>query len=351
MLTPLPSRVNIGNPLVSIAPDWSVIIASYNSSGTLDRCLVALEQSSLRPAECLVIVDGSTDESESIARRHGARVVALRERQGPAHARNLGARLAQGEWILFLDSDVCIHPDGLARIVEALGRDCSLDAVMGAYDDTPAATPFLAQYRNLLHCFTHRTGRREASTFWAGCGAIRKDAFFRSGGLDERYNRPAIEDLELGLRLRSMGGRILLDPAVQVKHLKCWTLSSMVRTDVWDRGVPWTRLILRTGRMPNDLNVRWTQRLSVGLSALLVPALAWGAPRTALACLIAVIGLNLPFLWFLRRKRGIRFAFSAVPVHVLFHIYSGIAFGLGVAFHLASALSQSGSRPAPEETT
>jgi hypothetical protein len=148
-----------------------------------------------------------------------------------------------------------------------------------------------------------------------------------------------------------MGGRIRLDPAVQVKHLKCWTLTSMVRTDVWDRGVPWTRLILRTGRMPNDLNVRWTQRLSVGLSALLVPAVAWGAPRTGLACLIGLIGLNLPFLWFLRRKRGIGFAFRAVPVHVLFHFYSGIAFGLGVAFHLASALSQSGSRPAPEETS
>ncbi len=48
-------------------------------------------------------------------------------------------------------------------------------------------------------------------------------------------------------------------------------MRSMVRTDVFDRGIPWTLLILRAGRMPDDLNVRWTQRLSIlGVAALLL---------------------------------------------------------------------------------
>jgi GT2 family glycosyltransferase len=316
----------------------------------LEQCLTALERSDLRPVECVVVQDGSTDDSAAVAERHGARVIVLHEQQGPAHARNIGVRLAQGDLILFLDADVCIHPDAIQRIVEHFRRDPSLDAVIGAYDDSPAAPPFISQYRNLLHCFTHRAGHRDAGTFWSGCGAVRKEAFMRCGGLDERYERPAIEDIEFGYRLKAAGGRILLDPAVQVKHLKCWTLGSMIKTDVFDRGVPWTRLILRAGRMPNDLNVCWSQRLSVAMSFLSVAALACGSGITALACVLAVLGLNLPFFIFLAGRRRIWFVLRSLPVHLLFHFYSGVAFALGVGAHLLSAFGAAASAAAPEET-
>ncbi len=315
----------------------------------LDRCLTALEQSLLRPAECVVVQDGSTDDSAAVAERHGARVVVLREQQGPAHARNVGARLTQGDLILFLDADVCIHSDAIQRIVEHFQRDPLLDAVIGAYDDSPAAPPFISQYRNLLHCFTHRAGHRDAGSFWSGCGAVRKQVFLRYGGLDERYGRPAIEDIEFGSRLKAAGGRILLDPAIQVKHLKCWTLASMIKTDIFDRGIPWTRLILRDGRMPNDLNVRWSQRLSVVMSFLAVAALGCGSGKTAIACLLAVLTLNLPFFIFLAARRRVWFVLSSLPVHLLFHFYSGVAFGLGVISHLLSMFGAAESEAAPEK--
>ena len=333
------------------APELSVVIAAYNSAETLRQCLAELRRSSLQPAECVVVLDGSTDNSEAIAEQYAARVIVLHERQGPAHARNVGARLAQGDWILFLDADVCIHSDAISRIAEHFRKDPALDAVIGAYDDSPAAAPFISQYRNLLHCFTHRAGKRDAGTFWAGCGAIRKEAFLRCGGFDERYGWPAIEDIELGMRLSAASGRILLDPSVQVKHLKCWTLASMIKTDVFHRGVPWTRLILRTGRMPNDLNVRWTQRFSVVMSFLLLASLVSVSPLTALGCALALLCCNLPFVSFLWRKRGMWFVVAALPTHFLFHFYSGIAFGLGVGSHLINSLGASESETAPEETT
>ena len=61
-----------------------------------------------------------------------------------------------------------------------------------------------------------------------------------------------------------------LDSAIQCKHLKVWTLWSLVRTDVLQRGIPWTELILRTRYLPNDLNLSWSQRVSAALSFLLV---------------------------------------------------------------------------------
>jgi len=329
----------------------SIVIAAYNSAKELGACLTAVNRSSWIPAECIVVVDGATDDTSVVAEQHGARVVFLQQQQGPAHARNVGARLASGDIILFLDADVCIHPDAIERLIKHFRQDASLAAVIGAYDDLPAATPFVSQYRNLLHCYTHRRGRAEAETFWAGCGAIRRDVFLRFGGLDERYGRPAIEDIEFGLRLHAAGERILLDAAIQVKHVKCWTLASMIATDVFDRGVPWTRLILRTGCMPDDLNLRWTQRLSV-LTAFLSPAaLAWGHPWLGLTFALALVCLNLGLFLFLRSRRGIWFALNSLPIHFLFHFYSGIAFGIGLCSHLLSASPATESEPAQEEIT
>ncbi|HXJ42063.1 MAG TPA: glycosyltransferase family 2 protein, partial [Bryobacteraceae bacterium] len=294
----------------------------------------ALSQSSVKPLECLVVDDGSTDDSKAVAARHGARVMVLEERQGPARARNIGARHAQGDLILFLDADVCIHDDALGRVVEHFSQDLSLDAVIGAYDDKPAAKPFVSRHRNLLHCFTHRAGHQDASTFWSGCGAVRRETFLRLDGFDEHYDRPAIEDIEFGARLKRAGGRIRLDAAIQVQHLKCWTFMNMLKTDIFDRGIPWTRLILRTRSMPDDLNVRWSQRLSVALAFLLAVAI-WRANVMAIAgCGLALGCLNVRYYFFLAERNGGWFALRAVPLHFLFHFYSGVAFLLGAALHV-----------------
>jgi glycosyltransferase involved in cell wall biosynthesis len=327
-----------------VSPTISVVIAVHNGARTLERCLEALSKSALTPWECLVVDDGSDDDTSAVAERHGVRAIALNKRRGPAHARNVGARQARGEVILFLDADVCIHPDVITRLEEHFRRDPSLDAVIGAYDDSPAATPFVSQYRNLLHCSTHRLGLPDASTFWTACGAIRRKAFLRSGGFDDHFDRPAIEDIEFGSRLKVRGGRILLDPAIQVQHLKCWTLGSMIKTDIFDRGIPWTRLILRSGSMPNDLNVRWSQRLSVALASILAGAVLLGAGYTALACTLALVRLNWPFYSLVSKRLGFWSGLRAVPLHFLFHFYCGAAFLLGASMHLFS-----GAEPAASE--
>jgi hypothetical protein len=70
--------------------------------------------------------------------------------------------------------------------------------VFGSYDDSPPAPAFTAQYKNLIHRYYHQRPRREASTFWAGCGAVRRSVFLGLEGFDvERYRVPSIEDIEL----------------------------------------------------------------------------------------------------------------------------------------------------------
>jgi glycosyltransferase involved in cell wall biosynthesis len=255
----------------------SVIIPVYNGGKYLRACLEHLSRSMFSGYECIVVDDGSTDDSVETARSFSAKVLSTGGRRGPAHARNLGAKAAAGDVLFFIDSDVCVGFDTLARVAAHFADDPELAALMGSYDDSPKCKDFLSQYKNLMHCFVHQNGQQQASTFWSGCGAIRKHIFLEHSGFDESYGRPAIEDIELGFRLFRAEQKLLLDPDVQVKHLKAWSFFNLVKTDVFDRGIPWTELIMRDRRLPNDLNLQISQRISVALMFLLVGTAAVGA--------------------------------------------------------------------------
>ncbi len=239
--------------------------------------------------------------------------------------------MAKGELLFFVDSDVCVHPETIGGVLAAFAREPSIHAVIGAYDDSPDSGTFLSQYRNLMHCFVHRTGSREAFTFWSGCGAIRRDVFLDLGGFDEGYIRPSIEDIEFGYRLVAAGKKILLEPEIEVKHLKRWTFWRMLKADIFDRGIPWTELILRHGRMPSDLNLQVHQRLSVILVFAALALLITGHfLYLGLIVLLVVVALNFPFYSFLASKRGGLFAIAAIPFHLLYHFYNGLSFGAGI---------------------
>ena len=245
------------------------MIPVYNASAFLELCLTALAASETQPFECIVVDDGSTDDSPAVAERHGAKVLHTGGRCGPAMARNMGVKSASGDVILFIDSDVCVHSDTISKVVAEFTWHPEIDALMGSYDRSPAAGNFMSQYRNLMHCFVHQNSNREATTFWAGCGAIRRQVFLEFGGFDEKYHAPAIEDIELGSRLVQAKRKVVLSADIQVQHLKRWSLRNTLKTDFFYRALPWSDLVIRSGSMPNDLNLRINQRISVALVFLL----------------------------------------------------------------------------------
>ncbi len=277
----------------------SVVIPSYNGGTQLDECLNAIAHLATPPSEVIVVDDGSNDGSIQKAAEGGFRTLATSGREGPAVARNIGAQAAAGDIVFFLDADVCVHSDAMERLAAAFA-DPGIDAVIGSYDDDPSSRDFLSQYKNLMHCFVHQNARSEASTFWSGCGAVRRDVFLAMSGFDASYKRPAIEDIELGYRLRGAGRRILLDRELRVKHLKKWTFWGLLKTDVLDRGIPWTELILRDQKMPNDLNLQISQRVSIGLVYLMLAYAAFHALRFggyALLPLFTILFILLSSFW------------------------------------------------------
>ena len=248
----------------------SVIIPACDASAHLTRCLDALSYSRYPAFETIVIDDGSKDNTPEIAESYGVTLLRNDRRRGPAFARNLAAKHATGDILFFIDSDVCAKSDTLERIRAHFEEDSKLSALMGSYDTDPYSPDFISQYRNLMHSYVHQTGAENASTFWSGCGAIRRNVFEEHSGFSEDYARPAIEDIELGYRLVGNGHKILLDRDLLVTHLKKWTFIGLVKTDILDRGIPWTELILRDKFMPNDLNLQLSQRVSVALVFMLI---------------------------------------------------------------------------------
>ena len=317
----------------------SLIVPVHDGGRMFVRCMSSLEKLDPAPDEIIVVADGDRDGSRTVAERSGARVLKRDSPGGPALARNLGAGIARGDILLFVDADVTVSPDAVQRVAEAFRREPELAALFGSYDDDPGVETFVSQYRNLLHHYVHQTSEEEASTFWGACGAIRREVFQEMGGYDDSYGEPSIEDIELGYRLRHAGHRIRLLKGLQVKHLKHWKLTSMLKTDFFRRALPWTRLILREGEMLNDLNLRTSQRLSVflvfGLPVTLAASL-WKSVFLVPFLVMAgsLLWINRDFYRFLARKKGYWFAARAVPLHWLYYFYSGAAFGAGLLGHL-----------------
>ena len=322
----------------------SVIIPVHNGGDAFRACLAALSRCQPPAHELLVVVDGPDADAAALATAAGARLIQLPSRVGPARARNIAAAAASGDILLFVDADVVVPPGLVGRMAAFLGGNPGIAAVIGSYDDAPADPGFLSQYRNLLHHYVHQTGHEEASTFWCGCGAIRRDVFLSAGGFNGGFADPSIEDIEFGYRLRQGGHRIRLAKDVQVTHLKRWTPWLLLRTDVFQRAAPWTRLIIRSGVLPNDLNVGTRSRVSVALVAVLGAALAaavsspWALIVAALAAL-GLLALNAGFYWFLWRVRGPAFTIAAVPWHWIYYACAGIGLLIGAGQELLGRLT------------
>jgi hypothetical protein len=332
----------------------SVVIPVHNGGRDFERCLRGLRDSSRADFECVVVDDGSTDDSGALAERFGARVLRHDAPLGPAAARNAGALAATRPLVFFLDADVAVHPDAIERALRRFEADPGLAGLFGSYDDAPAARPWVSQFRNLLHHYVHQSGAfvddaRPARTFWTGCGFIRREVFVGLGGFDPlRYARPAIEDIELGYRVVRAGHRLALARDVRATHLKRWTLLDMVRTDVLRRGVPWMLLMKRSRVAETDLNVARSQQVCVAAAGLgglgLLASAAWpGLLAVPLVAMAAIVALNSGFYRFLARTKGLAFAAWAILPHLVYYACCGasVVIALGI-WHLAPRVRAAG---------
>lgn len=295
-----------------------MVIPAYNAAVHLVRILEPLQMLGSQ-WEVLVVDDGSDDTTWSLLCRLPVQAWRTQGREGQSRARNLAARQATGEYLVFVDSDVLTSAATLAEMVAFLEARPELDGVFGCYADARCAQESsVSRFRNLLHRYVHQCGAGPAGSFWAGMGAIRRETFLRHGGFDSDFD--GIEDVELGARICQTGGKFWLEPSFEGQHLKRWTLGSMIRTDILVRAAPWTYYGW-LGRTPRrGLNLSPVHALA---PLLLLLGIFWPAARWLY--LLA----NLRAYRFFGRSGGIRLALFSVLYLGIHHLccLSGAALG------------------------
>ncbi len=310
----------------------SVIIPAHNASSTLAYCLEALTQLTSPPHEILVVCDGCTDRTEEVARLHGARVIEYPLRRGASYARNVGAAAAQGGVFFFIDADCVANPTVLSLGLEAICGGEQL--IFGSYTRETRASGFLTKFKNLQHHFTHQQGADYQTTFWSGCGAVTREAFEAIGGFD--VNLLSCEDIEFGSAASRLGYRVRLVRAMQVEHLKEYSLTGLVRSDLFQRAIPWTRLIYsgRTGM--GALNTNRRGRISVAATGVmllaLIASLFWTPAIAAAAlALLAVLAANWELITLTAQELGWLQGAASAGVLLVHYFVCGVGYAVGRA--------------------
>jgi cellulose synthase/poly-beta-1,6-N-acetylglucosamine synthase-like glycosyltransferase len=197
---------------------YSVIVPAYNAGGTVAECLRALAGQTLPASEYEVIVvdDGSTDATAGIVKTFPVRCLSQPNR-GPAAARNLGAREAKGEIILFTDSDCVPDPGWLAEMAKPF-VDPGVVAVKGAYrtDQRSLVARFAqVEFEERFELLKKAASIDMIDTYSA---AYRKAVFDEAGGFDESFPVANNEDTELSYKLSSLGKKMVFNPRAVVAH-------------------------------------------------------------------------------------------------------------------------------------
>ncbi len=291
-------------------PAISVIIPARNASDTLPECLAALENQTVprERYEVIVVDDGSSDQTSSVAQRDGV-VVVRQPHMGPAAARNRGAEVAQGDVLLFLDADCVPSPDWIEQMVSSLSEDGVVGA-KGRYETRQRGVVARFAQLEFEEKYARLARHRYIDFVDTYSAAFRRDVFQKERGFDTSFPYWSAEDVEFSFRLAIKGYRMVFNPKATVFHRhasRLWPyLRKKFRYGYW-RVTVYRRYpgkLVRDSYTPRTLPVQivlagavaatWTASIFVPQSRILAGALSGAFLLSTLPFLISGLRRDLP---------------------------------------------------------
>jgi glycosyltransferase involved in cell wall biosynthesis len=209
----------------------SVIIPVGNDAIYLGEVLNGLSEQTQKPFEVVIVDDRVTDSSLKLLQKTELPIKLLKtteERYGVSSARNIGAESAGGDIIVFIDSDVLIPLDALSRIGKATEK---YDGAIGIQSKYCGFNNTASKYKNQWMRWTFLKLKSPVSLFYTSLAGIKRSAFIESGGFDERYKMPSIEDTVFGNKLAQLGFKIHIDKQLEYIHKRRYSLFDILKTD------------------------------------------------------------------------------------------------------------------------
>ena len=175
----------------------SIIIPSYNSIKTIDKCLSSIFNSRYNNYEVIVVSDNSNDNSDNIIKKYPCKLIKLNKNVGAAAARNIGAKKAKGNILVFLDSDVIIK-NNAKKIINNNFKNNNINLIQGIYSHTPNYKNFTTQFLQSHTCYYLFTNNLKFTQSLCTCFlSIRKKLFLEVNGFDENFYSSNSEDEDL----------------------------------------------------------------------------------------------------------------------------------------------------------
>jgi len=208
----------------------SVIIVNWNGKHFLKECLDSVLAQDFKGFEVILVDNASTDGSAAFVKEHypKVRLIASPENTGFAHANNIAAKVAEGEYLVFLNPDTAVGKDWLRHLLAPLERDPTIGATGSKllFHDDHAHINSVGTFVSVFG-FTGSLGdgqpasefSREQELFApsGGGAAIRKKLYSEIGGIYEPYFMYE-DDVDLGWRVWNAGLRVVLVPNAIVYH-------------------------------------------------------------------------------------------------------------------------------------
>ncbi len=207
-------------------PTVSVIVPFAGADADLERLLAALSGLRLAPGDELIVADNRAGARP--ARRGGAEIIDASRIRTPAFARNQAARIANGEWLVFIDADTAPEPSLVDELfaVEPAGSTAVLAGWIVDVADRPTLTARHGASRARMSQLTTLESAARPYAQTANC-AVRRSAFEQAGGFIE--DARAGEDADLCFRLQDVGWSIEERRSAIVSHRSRATPSRLCR--------------------------------------------------------------------------------------------------------------------------
>jgi glycosyltransferase involved in cell wall biosynthesis len=219
------------------APLISVVIPAHNEEAYLPRTLEAVRRQSYPRVEVIVVANGCTDRTPQVARHHCDKLVIV-SKKALSLARNLGAKLARGELLIFLDADTELSPATLTRVAGLFTRQDAAGTVKGHPGTNHLAYRLMYLYKNFVHCWSLHGGSSGVLICW-------RDHFLRAGGFDETLH--VCENSELIRRLRRFGKYRYIGQAAAITSMRRFEKQGLRRVVLYWAGL-WLRTVVGGAR-------------------------------------------------------------------------------------------------------
>lgn len=194
----------------SATPLVSVIIPAHNEEAYLEQTLTALRRQRYPRYEVIVVANGCTDRTADVARSRCHRLVVLSQK-GLGVSRNLGARMASGDLLIFLDADTLLTSGALGSIVKKFSRRDAAATLRGRPDTNRFAYHLIYFLKNFTHRFHLHGGSSGVIICW-------KKHFVQLGGFDEALE--VSENSDLIRRLKRFGRYRYLDAVTATTSMR-----------------------------------------------------------------------------------------------------------------------------------